>query len=251
MHFNLWTFLFEAINFVVLAYVLRWLLYRPLRQAIDRRREADAKARADAEKARTEAEELHGQLAVRLAQATAESQAMVHKAREQAEAERRTVLSDAEQAVQRRREEVRQALDREREEALQALHGEVVGQAVELTRRLLQEAADRTLDRQLAGRLIETLRDIPDGEREELRRQWRPADGAVLETAAELDGATLDKVHEAVTAVVGQAAAPVVTTNPDLLGGVRLRMGGHVWDASLAGQLPRPGRNGRGGTGHV
>ncbi len=51
MVFNVWTFLFQVVNFLVLVAILRWLLYSPLREAIDRRREANAKAQADAEAA--------------------------------------------------------------------------------------------------------------------------------------------------------------------------------------------------------
>ena len=35
MTFNGWTFLFQVLNFVVLAYALHRLLYRPLREAIE------------------------------------------------------------------------------------------------------------------------------------------------------------------------------------------------------------------------
>jgi F-type H+-transporting ATPase subunit b len=40
MHFNLTTFLFEIVNFLVLLVVLQRLIYRPLRKGIDARRQA-------------------------------------------------------------------------------------------------------------------------------------------------------------------------------------------------------------------
>ncbi len=60
MTFNIWTFLFEVVNFVVLAYILHRLLYRPLREAIDRRRAEIAQTQAEAEQARAEAERQGG-----------------------------------------------------------------------------------------------------------------------------------------------------------------------------------------------
>jgi len=243
MTFSWWTFLFQALNFVVLAYVLHRLLYRPLRAAVERRREAHARAQAEAEKARQEAEGVRKQLQAQLDGLDRDRREAVREARRQAEGERRKLLAEAEQAAQRRREESRQALGRERDEALAALRGEVVGQAVELTRRLLCEAADRTLHQQLVLRLAEAVRDLPAAERAELRRQWRPDDGALLETAEELDCATLARLTEAVTAAVGGPAPLAVRTRPALLGGGRLRVGGHVWDVSLAGQLSEQNGN--------
>ena len=40
MNIHLGTFVFQIVNFVVVAFILHRLLYRPLYEAIDRRRQA-------------------------------------------------------------------------------------------------------------------------------------------------------------------------------------------------------------------
>jgi F-type H+-transporting ATPase subunit b len=236
--FNGWTFLFQAINFLVLACVLHRLLYRPLHDAIDQRRQATAAAQADAERARQEAECLQKQLHEQLAQVEIKRQAMIHEARQQAEADCQNLRAESERALEQRRVETAQALAREHDEMLQAAGTEVVARAIELTGRLLAESAERTLDGQLALRLAETLRQLTEGQRDQLRGQWRPEDGAHLEIARELDGPVLDELSEAVAAVLGRPVELTVHTRPDLLGGARVRLAGQVWDASLAGQFP-------------
>ena len=238
MHLNWWTFLFQTLNFVVLAYVLHRLLYRPLRAAIEQRRQANAQTQASAETARKAAEALAQQLQVQIADQEQHRQEVLHEAQEQAAVERQKLLGEAEITLQRRREEARTALAHEREEALKALRGEVIGQAVNLTQRLLRESTDRTLHQQLALHLVDALHDLPEAEQTQLRTQWRPEDGALLETAAELDGQTLQELERAVAALLGKPVALTVQSRPGLLAGVRLRLGGHVWDGSLAGQLP-------------
>lgn len=237
MSFNWWTFLFEVLNFVVLAYVLHRLLYRPLREAIDRRRQANASAQEAADKARRDAESLQQQLREQLATAQQLGKELVREAREQAESERRKLRAEAEQAAQRRRHEAAETLERERAEALTALQQEVVGQAIDLTRRLLGEAADRTLHQQLVLRLLDTLQQLPDAERTHLRADWQSGDGPVLESAQELDARTVAALNDAVAAIVNQPVTVVLKSRPDLLGGVRLQLAGHVWDSSLAGQV--------------
>ncbi len=88
MTFNIWTFLFEIVNFVVLAYILHRVLYRPLRAAIERRRAAIAQAQADAEKARDEALAMQKQLESQLADTERQRHEALQKTRELAEAER-------------------------------------------------------------------------------------------------------------------------------------------------------------------
>lgn len=237
MTFNWWTFLFEAINFVVLAYALHRLLYRPLREAIDKRREANALAQETAEKARHEAETLQQQVREQLATDERQRQELIHHARDQAEAERQKLLAEAERAAERRQEELRQALEREREEALKSVRQEVIAQAIELTRRLLAEACDRTLHQQLALRLVQTLEQLPDTQREQLRANWQSSDSCVLESAQDLDPNVIQQLTRAVSGIVGQPVPFAVRTRPELLGGVRLRVGGYVWDGSLVGQI--------------
>jgi F-type H+-transporting ATPase subunit b len=237
MIFNFWTFVFELLNFLVLVYVLRRLLYRPLQQAIDRRREANAKAQADAEKARQEATALQQQLKAQLAALDQQRQELIRKAREQAEAERKATMAEAERAAQKRREAVEHQLEQERAEAVQALRAELLQSAVSLAERALQEASSSTLQQQLAGRLVDELQHIPQGERERLRGELVADDDVVVETAKELNGEIVQRLDGALKTLVGRSVSLSVQTRPELLGGLRLRLGGHVWDASLTGGL--------------
>jgi F-type H+-transporting ATPase subunit b len=237
MVFNVWTFLFQVVNFLVLVAILRWLLYRPLREAIDRRREANAKAQADAEAARREAAALQATLDQQLAEVDRKRAEVMRESRERAEAERQALMADTEAVSRRRREELEQQLAREREEALRSLRAELVHSAVEMASRLLSEASDSTLQHRLAGRLVDELRRIPVEERLRLRGEWDEGEAVVLETAAELNGDVLRDLGGAIESLAGRPMGLSVQVRPDLLGGVRLRIGGHVWDASMAGRL--------------
>jgi F0F1-type ATP synthase delta subunit len=41
----------------------------------------------------------------------------------------------------------------------------------------------------------------------------------------------------AIESLAGRPLGMTVRVRPDLLGGVRLRIGGHVWDATISGPL--------------
>ncbi len=126
MKFNWWTFIFEALNFVVLAYVLYRLLYRPLRQAIDERKAATSKAQADAEKARADAEALKKTLEAQRAELDRTSDQILRNAREHAESERKKLLAETEKTLEQRRRDNQQALEHERAETLRSMREEVV-----------------------------------------------------------------------------------------------------------------------------
>src|SRR5450759_3028539 len=100
MTFNLWTFLFEVLNFLVLAFVLHRLLYRPLHQAIDARRAGIEQAQADAEAARKQANDMHAELKNQVAALDEQRRQVLAEAHGQAEAERTRLLAAADQETQ-------------------------------------------------------------------------------------------------------------------------------------------------------
>jgi F-type H+-transporting ATPase subunit delta len=102
---------------------------------------------------------------------------------------------------------------------------------------LLQQSADTTLQSQLEKRLIETLSSISADEREQLRRDLRTEDTAYLEASAKPDDEAVRRFNNILNEVAGKMIALRAEIQPALIGGFRLRIGGHLWDASIAGQL--------------
>jgi F-type H+-transporting ATPase subunit b len=237
MTFNVWTFILETINFVVLAWVLHRLLYRPLHDAIDRRREALKRTQAEAQSAREEADAIKHRLEEQLANVEQQRRETMLQAREQADHERSRAIQEAQEEARRLGDEAHQSIERDREEMIQRLHREVVGRALDLAERLLRQAADSTLQAQLARHLIESLDTLPEDLREQLRRDSKAEETARLETAAKPDVETLRRLVEAISRLVGREVKLDIRDNSALISGVRLHIDGHVWDASIAGQL--------------
>ncbi|MFO1019818.1 MAG: F0F1 ATP synthase subunit B [Planctomycetales bacterium] len=238
MHFNAWTFLFQIVNFVVLAYILHRLLYAPIREAIDQRRKKIADQLNEAEVTHREAEALKKTLDDQLADMQKQREDVIRQAHTQAEEQRKSILAEATEEARRYRLDFEKGLDRDRSEMLTSLQQQVRGQAIELTRRLLQGSADRTLHEQLVHRLFETLNQVPLSEQTEIRQHWRSTDEVVLESASEIGPSLAAEISKVIVNVTGVQAELQVRLLPELIAGVRLRMGAYVWDASLAGQLP-------------
>lgn len=249
MTFNVWTFLFEVLNFLVLAFVLHRLLYKPLREAIDARQAANARARTEAEAARADADAAKQQLAARLADTDRERQAVLREAAERAEAEKAKRLAEADATAQAVREQARNDAERLRQDTVSALEGEIGALAVGLAERLLAQACGASLNAQLAHRLAETIRAVTGDERERVRHDAGTG-GAVIESAAALDEPTRADLSAAVRDLVGAACEVTFEVVPALVGGARARLGGHVWDATISAQLEAAragGTNGKSG----
>ncbi len=179
------TFLFEAANFLVLAGVLTWLLFRPVRSAIEQRRDAIAREGQQAAERLAEADRMRAEIADRLAKLDEELRAQREASRQNAALESERILAETREAAERERAALKRQmayLDHARMERLSNIIAAATGQAVG---RLLQDIADSNLDKALLneGRcrlesingkaiapvLIESARKLSDEERSSLQ----------------------------------------------------------------------------------
>lgn len=135
-------FLFEAVNFSLLAAALAWVLFKPVRRALDAERERHAKEGDEARRLKGEAEALASE--TRAARETAE--------RDQ-EAQRRELLAASHEQAARLLEEARAAAARERRTLAEELEADRRGQIAALTETLGRIAAEsvRTMLAALEG----------------------------------------------------------------------------------------------------
>jgi F-type H+-transporting ATPase subunit b len=99
--FDIWTFLFQIINFVVLLFILKRLLYKPIREIMEKRRGLIEKTVEDAERAKKEALELKEKHQEELKNLSELRIQMLEKVKEEAETERKKVMSEAEKEAKK------------------------------------------------------------------------------------------------------------------------------------------------------
>lgn len=236
MTFNLTTFLFEIVNFVVLAAILYRLIYRPMRLAIDERRAENERARLEAEAMRKQAECEKEQLDAKLQGIEGQRQEILSKASEQASAEKARRLAEAETEARGVREKARQESEQLHKSSLAAMESEAAALGVKLADRLLNQAATSSLNRELTRRLIETLDRTPEAERNQLRRESTGVH-AVVTSAESLDESLRHSLTDSLQKLLGCSIDIRFEISATCLSGSRLQIGGHEWDATAAASL--------------
>jgi F-type H+-transporting ATPase subunit b len=169
-------FLFEMVNFLLLAAALGWLLFKPVRQTLEAESKEHAQLEAEAQQRHAEADALltQTQAAFRQARADIERQrsellAAVHKEAEQ-------IRENAERKVAAERKTNEQDLEAARHEEASRLTATVGSMAAEAVRRLLLSLDGPALDVALVRGACDQLRALP--------RKVRAS--AVVETARPL-----------------------------------------------------------------
>jgi F-type H+-transporting ATPase subunit b len=226
------TFVFQAINFVVLVFILWRLLWKPLRTHMAARAETIRQGLEEAEAGRTEAERLRKEAEDALARSRRAEEEAAHRAEAKAEARRAELIAQArtDAAAERDRmlAQVRAEQQRREAEFLRSLGPELAAIVARIVGGLgrpdlLHEAA--------CARFAAHLRDLPDEERKKL------AGVAKVDVATAREGVP-DELRDELAALF-PAAEVSYETDDACLAGARLRAGEFVYDGSLRAQVKR------------
>jgi F-type H+-transporting ATPase subunit b len=214
------TFLFELANFLLLVTLLGWLLFKPVRQALEAQQAAEQQRTAVLEQREKAIADATSDLQQRRAGLEAETERLRRERLAQAETEATAVVTRARETANRERERGERMLaDLERVQR-DRLAAAVADAARDAVGRLLTSVGGQDLDRALAHAACRALGGIDQP-------------GAVLvESAAALD----DEIRGAITKAIGTRALSLdFRSEPALGAGLRVTTARGLIDASAAG----------------
>lgn len=236
MQFDWWTLGLQAINVLVLLWVLQRLLFRPVLALIEQRRQATQAELDQARDAGLKAEQSLAALERERAELAGSRDKALAALREEVQAEREALMAHADQEAREHSAEVLAALQRERTEVEAALRARAAQLAGEMAQRLLDGLPAGSWHAHFVAGACAQLAALSPGERELLRDSRHP-DHPVVVSAAELDPAQRELTHAALNQALGHEAAPRFTTDPALIAGVELRFHHLVVRNHWAGDL--------------
>ncbi|MEZ6186822.1 MAG: ATP synthase F0 subunit B [Planctomycetota bacterium] len=228
--------LFEVLNFCALMAILARFLYRPVREKLEERRAQLEGARREVEAREREAAEVKAQFAARLAALEQEAADLRAAGRRRGADEAERLIDEAREDARRERERFQETLARSERLAFEGAREQVLRLAVEGAARALDGLGLPDLATAYARlgsqRLAQELGARQAGE--PVQVQLSP-----------------DAEPEAIRAVLEQVLGPrpmELSADPELTGGVRLRLGDLQVEASagatLGAWLERAGREG-------
>jgi F-type H+-transporting ATPase subunit b len=153
----------QVINFLVLVWLLKRFLYRPILDAIDAREQRIAAELADADAKRAEARQERETFQHKNQAFDEQRAALLAQATDAAKAERERLLDEARQAADALRAKRQEALRQEADQLNQALRRRTQQEVFAIARKALSDLAGASLEERLVALFIERLRAM-DGE---------------------------------------------------------------------------------------
>jgi len=231
---NLGYLFVQIFNFAIVFIVLRAWVYKPVLGLLDRRRQSIAQGLEDARiaaEARANAEREAREI---VAKAQAEATQKVLESTQRAEVASREILVKAEADAAKARDAVVAEAAMDRDRMLADLRGQVAALAMAATHKLVGEALDEKRQHTL---IDEFFSGVKAGKVVVLEDASLSGMSAEVTSALPLTAEEKEKVKQDILARVGSQATVAFRVDPNILGGLVVKVGDKVLDGSVAGQL--------------
>lgn len=150
----------QIANFLILVWLLKRFLYRPILDGIDARESEIADRMSEAARVRQSAEAEGAHYQEQLSAFHSGQSAMIDSLRQKAEDERDALLAEAREKLERERKEWDAQREEEGRKYTAELHRVGAGALLSLTRKALADLADETLEERIVAHVTERLASI-------------------------------------------------------------------------------------------
>jgi F-type H+-transporting ATPase subunit b len=237
MHIDWWTLALQAINVLILVWILGRFFWRPVAKIIEERRAAAANVMADASAIRAAAEAEKAQLEAARTGLADERDAMLAVARARIETEHAAMLKDASARIDKLRADSEAMIVRDRAALEQALVQQASALAVQIAQKLLERISSDSADAIFLAALFNQIDALPPKARDELIAS-AAATGLRLTTASALSETRQQEIQAKMESVLNKKMQISFHADPRLIAGVELSSGALVlrnsWENDLA-----------------
>ena len=228
----------QALNFLILVWLLKRFLYKPILHAIDAREQRIAAQLADADAKKAEAQKERGEFQHKNEDFDRQREALLSQATDEAQAERERLLDEARKAADALRAKRQEALKREH----QTLNDEITRRTREevfaIARKTLSELAGTSLEERMSKVFTRRLQELNGEAKVDLAKAISMSSEPVLvRSTFELPSEQRAAIQQALNETLSAAVQVRFETAPDVISGIELTANGRKVAWSIAAYL--------------
>ena len=154
---NFWTMIFAWCNLLVLYFVLRKLLFKPVKNMIDSRQQEIDGMYSDAEKSREDADAMKADYEEKISHAKEESEEILKNAVRRAQLREEEILREANDKAARVMKRAEEQVEMEKKRAINEVKNEVSDMAIGIASAVIERDIDRKEHEALIDEFIRTM----------------------------------------------------------------------------------------------
>jgi F-type H+-transporting ATPase subunit b len=217
----------QALNFLILVWLLKRFLYQPILHAIDAREQRIAAELADADTEKAEAQKERDEFQRKNEEFDQQRAALLAQATEEAKAERQRLLDEARQAADALRAKQQETLRNDARNLNQAISRRTRQEVFAIARKALADLATTSLEERLGEVFTRRLREMDDQAKDSLGAALGTAAApALVRSAFDLPPEQRAAIQNALNETFSAEIQIRFETAPDLISGIELSANG-------------------------
>jgi F-type H+-transporting ATPase subunit b len=228
----------QALNFLILVWLMRRYLYKPILHAIDEREKRIAAELADAAAKKAEAEKDRDEFQQKNEEFDQQRAALLSKATDEAKAERQRLIDEARKAADALSAKRQEALRNDAQNLNQAISRRARQEVFAITRKALADLATTSLEERIGEVFTRRLRTMNGNAKAGLGAALKTAsEPALVRSAFDLPAEQRTTIQNALNETFSAEIHVRFETAPDLVSGIELTANGQKVAWSIADYL--------------
>ncbi len=228
----------QALNFLILVWLMKRFLYKPILNAIDTREKRIAKELADADAKKAEAQKERDEFQHKNEEFDKQRAALLAKATDDAKVERQRLLDEARKAADALSAKRQETLRNDARNLGQAITRRTQQEVFAIARKALADLATTSLEERLGAVFIRRLREMDGKAKESFGDALKTASNpALVRSAFELPAEQRATIQKALNETFSADIHINFEAAPDLVSGIELTTNGQKIAWSIADYL--------------
>jgi F-type H+-transporting ATPase subunit b len=228
----------QALNFIILVWLLKRFLYKPILDAVDAREKLIAAELADAEAKKTEAQQERDEFQHKNEESDRQRAALLSQATDEAKAERMRLLDETRAAADALRAKRMDTLRNDAQNLNLAISRRTQQEVFAIARKALTDLATTSLEERVGEVFTRRLREMDGQGKKDLSEALKKAAGpALVRSAFELPPEQRATIQNALNETFAADVRVVFETAPDLVSGIEFAANGRKVAWSIADYL--------------
>jgi F-type H+-transporting ATPase subunit b len=217
----------QALNFVILVWLMKRFLYKPILHAIDAREQRIAAELADADAKKAEAGEERAEFQQKNDAFDKQRASLLRQATDEVKVERSRLLDEAREAAEALSTKRREALESDARDLSRAIGRRTREEVFAIARRALADLATTSLEERIGDVFVRRLQEMDAEDKGRLGEALKSApDPAVVRSAFELPSEQQETVRNALNEAFSAEIPVRFETTSSLIGGIELSTDG-------------------------
>jgi ATP synthase F0 subunit b len=235
---NIWSIVFQVLNFALLLFLLSRFLLKPLQRTIAERSEQIESSLDNAAKREAESYATQREIEQRLEEVEKEAEALINQAQDDGRAQSQAIVAEAQQRAEQIMAEAREQAEAERIEGVKQNYEQTLDTIVDLASGILRSVTVRQTHDDLVTNFAAYIWQREPEEVEEYRRALAEREPTVfVYTPVALSENQQTIIRDTLSSLADRRVNLEVQQEPSLIAGLQVRIGDRVVDNSLRRQL--------------